>query len=261
MQDGPLHPWRICKTTVHKPHKMTHAYFEICSIANESVLHGRVRSTEGMRHDPNDGKNDARFLYPCVALCLKKKKERERRGCSASLPSAAMWPEHGADLPEMLPAAGGALLPNSLCCNSVSISPCSDRRWPCVLCKTLHPLDHDARSKGELHSTGARRGDGPAISFQWTTEINCGEKTSEPMQLGKRTFSNSPPNICHMSFRGALPDVSASPGWSGLFLFVRFLKVLKVLCGAYFRLWKTFIFLLYDRYIFLNNKVACVYNL
>lgn len=77
MQDGPLHPWRICKTTVHKPHKMTHAYFEICSISNESVLHGRVRSTEGMRHDPNDGKNDARFLYPCVALCLKKKK-RER---------------------------------------------------------------------------------------------------------------------------------------------------------------------------------------
>ena len=30
------------------------------------------------------------------------------------------------------------------------------------LCKTL---DHDARSKGELHGTDARRGDGPAISF------------------------------------------------------------------------------------------------
>lgn len=104
----------------------------------------------------------------------------------------------------------GALQLNSLCCNLFSISPCSDRRWPCVLRETLHPLDHDARSKGELHSTGARRGDGPAISCQWTIELGCKE-TREPR---KDYFSNPPPplNSCHTSL-GELCQMCPHPRW------------------------------------------------
>lgn len=126
-----------------------------CSIANESAV--LVRLVPRSRHDRHDGKRCE------VPVSLSSPFALKRRGCSASLPCAAMWRSRD-NLPEMLPAAEVGY--NSTAYAVFGISPCSDRRWPCVLRETLHPLDHDARSKGELHGTGARRGDGPAISSQ-----------------------------------------------------------------------------------------------
>lgn len=84
----------------------------------------------------------------------------------------------------------GALLPDSLYCKLFSISPCSDRRWPCVLCKTLHPRDHDARSKGELHSTGMRRGGWPSFSFQCRTGIDRRETNEENVRWKRRLLNS-----------------------------------------------------------------------
>lgn len=66
------------------------------------------------------------------------------------------------DLPETTPTA--EVHHNSTASAAIDsvFSPCSVRRWPCVLCQTLHPLRHDARSEGELHGTGARPGGWPS---------------------------------------------------------------------------------------------------
>lgn len=68
-------------------------------------------------------------------------------------------------------------------------SPCSDRRWPCVLCQTLHPLRHDARSEGQLHGTGARPGGWPSGFLLMEDRINQQRNGREGTSVSKSAWA------------------------------------------------------------------------
>lgn len=124
-----------------------------------------------MRHYPNHGKWCQIPLSPRRRL-LKAMLSFCSHCCNEASTPSRHTHIHTRRLTRDAAAAEVDHYTNRLCCKNNSVFPLAMTEGdPAFLRKTLHPLDHDVRSKGELHGTGARRGDGPAISFQWMTGI------------------------------------------------------------------------------------------
>lgn len=147
----------VCETTQHHIKKtQTQPDFDAAAMLLTAPQRLYLWATAQTDWDIHTSGEDARFAQSASPFA--------GQGCSASLCSKApplsthaRTNPHGlADLPETTPAA--VVHHNSTASAAIDsvFSPCSVRRWPCVLCQTLHPLRHDARSEGEHHGTGAR---------------------------------------------------------------------------------------------------------
>lgn len=150
------------------------------SMRDESVVLGRSGSREGIGHNPDDGK--------WCEIPLSSRRPL-LKGCLASLLSAAMWLHQHHTHTESLShtkhthaltyqrycCCWGAPIPKWHCCRFFSISP---SQWQKVTLRS--PRDSAStrsrctqRGGAPQHGRARPRGGGPALSFQWTTDMGC----------------------------------------------------------------------------------------